>query len=60
MKNVDVLMLSPMMPLIMEGIGQAFDLHKAWEAPDRDALIAELARASAALPPGAITTSTAP
>ena len=60
MKNVEVLMLSPMMPLIMEGIGQAFDLHKAWEAPDRDALIAELAPRIRGLAPGAITTSTAP
>jgi lactate dehydrogenase-like 2-hydroxyacid dehydrogenase len=45
-------MLSPMMPLIMEGIGQAFDLHKAWEAPDRDALIAELAPRIRGLAPG--------
>jgi lactate dehydrogenase-like 2-hydroxyacid dehydrogenase len=52
LKNVDVLMLSPMMPLIMEGIGQAFDLHKAWEAPDRDALIAELAPRIRGLAPG--------
>ena len=52
MKNVDVLMLSPMMPLIMEGIGQAFNLHKAWEAPDRDALIAELAPRIRGLAPG--------
>jgi lactate dehydrogenase-like 2-hydroxyacid dehydrogenase len=52
LKNVDVLMLSPMMPLIMEGIGQAFNLHKAWEAPDRDALIAELAPRIRGLAPG--------
>jgi lactate dehydrogenase-like 2-hydroxyacid dehydrogenase len=52
LKNVDVLMLSPMMPLIMEGIGREFTLHKAWEAPDRDALIKELAPRIRGLAPG--------
>jgi lactate dehydrogenase-like 2-hydroxyacid dehydrogenase len=52
LKNVDVLMLSPMMPLIMEGIGREFSLHKAWEAPDRDALIKELGPRVRGLAPG--------
>jgi len=38
----EVLMLGPMMPLIVEGIGRNFRLYKLWEAPDRDALVAEL------------------
>jgi hypothetical protein len=52
LKNVDVLMLSPMMPLIMEGIAREFNLHKAWEAPDRDAFIKELAPSIRGLAPG--------
>lgn len=42
-EKVDVLMLGPLMPLIVEGIGKAFTLHRLWEAEDKDALIAELA-----------------
>ncbi|HEX2656221.1 MAG TPA: 2-hydroxyacid dehydrogenase [Xanthobacteraceae bacterium] len=41
--KVDVLMLGPQMPLVVNGIASAFSLHKLWEAPDRDALIAKLA-----------------
>src|SRR5689334_22577570 len=41
-KNVDVLMLSPMMPLITEGLDDAFTLHRAYEKPDRDAYLAEV------------------
>jgi lactate dehydrogenase-like 2-hydroxyacid dehydrogenase len=41
--RADVLMIGPMAPLIVEGISQAFTLHKLWEAKDRDAMIAELA-----------------
>jgi lactate dehydrogenase-like 2-hydroxyacid dehydrogenase len=42
LKNVDVLMLSPMMSLVMDGIAREFTLHKAWEAPDREAFIREV------------------
>ncbi|MFL5142161.1 MAG: 2-hydroxyacid dehydrogenase, partial [Microvirga sp.] len=52
MKNVDVLMLSPMMPLIMEGIGREFTLHKAWEAQDREGFMKELAPRIRGLAPG--------
>jgi lactate dehydrogenase-like 2-hydroxyacid dehydrogenase len=52
LKNVDVLMLSPMMPLIMDGIAREFNLHKAWEAPDRDAFIREVAPRIRGMAPG--------
>jgi lactate dehydrogenase-like 2-hydroxyacid dehydrogenase len=42
-EKLDVLMVGPVMPLIEDGIGRAFTLHKLWEAPDREALIARLA-----------------
>ena len=42
MKNVDVLMLGPMMSLITEGVGRAFTVHKAYEAKDRDAFLGEV------------------
>jgi lactate dehydrogenase-like 2-hydroxyacid dehydrogenase len=41
-EKLDVLMVGPVMPLIEQGIGRAFTLHKLWEAPDRAALIAKL------------------
>jgi lactate dehydrogenase-like 2-hydroxyacid dehydrogenase len=42
-EKLDVLMVGPVMPLIEQGIGRAFTLHKLWEARDREALIAKLA-----------------
>src|SRR6202521_5914839 len=42
-EKLDVLMVGPVMPLIEQGIARAFTLHKLWEAPDREALIAKLA-----------------
>ena len=42
-EKLDVLMVGPVMPLIEQGISRAFTLHKLWEAPDREALIANLA-----------------
>jgi lactate dehydrogenase-like 2-hydroxyacid dehydrogenase len=41
-EKLDVLMIGPVMPLIEQGIGRAFMLHKLWEAPDREALLARL------------------
>jgi lactate dehydrogenase-like 2-hydroxyacid dehydrogenase len=41
--KIDVLMLGPVMPLITEGIGRAFNLHELWKAPDREVLIERLA-----------------
>ena len=52
MKNVEVLMLSPMMSLIMDGIDRAFTLRKAWEAPDREAFLAELGPRVRGMAPG--------
>ena len=42
-EKLDVLMVGPVMPLIEQGISRAFTLHKLWEAPDREVLIAKLA-----------------
>ena len=42
-EKLDVLMVGPVMPLIEQGISRAFTLHKLWEAPDREALLAKLA-----------------
>ena len=39
---MEVLELGPMMPLIGEGLAPHFRVHQLWQAPDRDALIAEL------------------
>jgi lactate dehydrogenase-like 2-hydroxyacid dehydrogenase len=41
--KADVLMIEPLAPLIVEGVEAKFTLHRLWEAPDRDALVARLA-----------------
>jgi lactate dehydrogenase-like 2-hydroxyacid dehydrogenase len=41
--KADVLMMEQMAPMAIEGIGKAFTLHKLWEEPNREQLIAELA-----------------
>ena len=41
-EKTDVLMIGPLMPLIIDGIAQAFTLHKLWEAKEPEALLAEL------------------
>jgi lactate dehydrogenase-like 2-hydroxyacid dehydrogenase len=40
--KADVLMMEQMAPLVIDGVGKAFTLHKLWEAPDRERLIGEL------------------
>lgn len=41
--TIDVLMTAATQPLIVNGVGKAFRLHKAWEAPDPQAFIAQVA-----------------
>jgi lactate dehydrogenase-like 2-hydroxyacid dehydrogenase len=41
LKDVEVLMLAPMAPLVIESLDRQFTLRRAWEAADRDALLAE-------------------
>jgi lactate dehydrogenase-like 2-hydroxyacid dehydrogenase len=41
--DVDVLELGPMLPVIAETLGPHFRIHRLWQAPDRDALLAGLA-----------------
>ena len=43
MKSIDVLMLSPITPLITAGVEAAFKVHRLWEAQDRAAALAKLA-----------------
>ncbi len=52
MKNVEILMLSPMMPLVMDGIAKNFTLHRAWEKPDLDGYVREVASGIRGLAPG--------
>jgi lactate dehydrogenase-like 2-hydroxyacid dehydrogenase len=42
LKNVDVLMMAPMMPLINEGVANAFSVHRGWEAADRERFLKEV------------------
>jgi lactate dehydrogenase-like 2-hydroxyacid dehydrogenase len=41
-KSTDVLMLSPMMPLVTEGVERAFTLHRADKAADQAAFLADI------------------
>ena len=52
MKDVEILMLSPMMPLIVEGIDRNFTLRRAWEQPDPDRYIGDIASTIRGLAPG--------
>ena len=45
-------MLSPMMPLIMDGIAQQFSVHRAWMKPDPDAFVREIGSSVRGLAPG--------
>ena len=40
--KADVLMMEQMAPLVIDGIAEAFTLHKLWEARNRERLIGEL------------------
>ena len=52
MKDVHILMLSQMPPVVVEGLSAAFTLHRAWEQPDRNAFIREVASDIRGLAPG--------
>lgn len=43
MKDVEILMLSPMAPVVMEGVDQHFTLRRAWTQPDPEAFVREIA-----------------
>lgn len=43
MERVEILMTGPMMRLIDEGVSERFAVHRLWQAPDRDAFLAEVA-----------------
>lgn len=52
MKDVNILMLAKAPPIILEGVDQNFTLHRAWEQPDQDAFIREVASDIRGLVPG--------
>lgn len=52
MKDVNILMLAKSPPIILEGVDRNFTLHRAWEQPDRDAFIREVASDIRGLVPG--------
>ncbi|MBB6252934.1 2-hydroxyacid dehydrogenase [Nitrospirillum iridis] len=41
--DIDLLMPAPMMDFVVERLDQAFRVHKLWLAPDRDALLTQVA-----------------
>ncbi len=43
MAQVDIFLPVPMMPKVMEALDAGFAVHKAWEATDKEALVASLA-----------------
>jgi lactate dehydrogenase-like 2-hydroxyacid dehydrogenase len=53
LKSVSVLMPTPTMPLIVEGLASAFTLHKLWEQSDPDAYLAANAGSIRAIAGGA-------
>jgi lactate dehydrogenase-like 2-hydroxyacid dehydrogenase len=42
LKDIEVVMPAPMMPLIVEGVARNFTLHRLWETPDQAALLREV------------------
>jgi lactate dehydrogenase-like 2-hydroxyacid dehydrogenase len=53
LKSIPVLMAAPAMPLIMDGVANAFTLHKLWEQPDPDAFLKASAGSIRAIAGGA-------
>ena len=43
MDKADVLMPGPMMPLVADQLAERFNLHRLWEAPDREASLRDMA-----------------
>jgi lactate dehydrogenase-like 2-hydroxyacid dehydrogenase len=43
LKDAEILMLAPMMPHVIDGLARELTLLKAWEAPDKDAFVREVA-----------------
>ncbi len=41
-ETTDVLMIGPIMPFVEEELARHFRLHRLWQAPDREAMIAEV------------------
>lgn len=52
LKDVEILMLSPMMPMVMDGIAENFSLKRAWMQPDPEAFIREVGSTVRGLAPG--------
>ena len=52
MTDFDILMTGPLPPIIVTALDKAARLHRLWEAPDRDALIARVGASVRALATG--------
>ena len=50
-----LLMTGQMMPLVMKGCEAAFEVHRYWEAPDRDAFLRHLGPSIQAICTGTFT-----
>lgn len=44
-----LVMVGPMMPRVMDGVAPLFEVHKLWESPDQDALLARVAPTTRAI-----------
>lgn len=42
MKNIDILITAPMMPLVIAQLGNRFTTHHLWEASDKEAFLREI------------------
>ncbi|MXQ12825.1 2-hydroxyacid dehydrogenase [Microvirga makkahensis] len=42
MSKTDVLMTAPMMPIVIEALDEAFNLHRLWEHEDREQYLSEI------------------
>ncbi|MCG7394448.1 2-hydroxyacid dehydrogenase [Microvirga sp. ACRRW] len=42
MSKADILMTAPMMPVVMDALDKAFNLHKLWEQTDRESFLREI------------------
>jgi lactate dehydrogenase-like 2-hydroxyacid dehydrogenase len=49
MTKPQLLMTGSMMPLIMDGVAKTYDVHRLWDASDREALLARVAPAIEAI-----------
>ena len=42
MSKADILMTAPMMPVVVDALEKASNLHRLWEHPDRESFLQEI------------------